>query len=198
MPVKPINQFMAHWQSLVERVLSRNNRVRVGVVGAGAGGVEILLAAQYRLRQELRARGRTDDHIDWSLFCDTGEVLPDHNPRARRAFDRVLRERGVQVFPGDAVAEVSPGRLVTAGRGTRAGRDPVGDRGRRRALARGVRIAGGRAGLHRGQRRTPVGVPSDSVRGRRHRIGARTIHGPSPACSPCARAGRSPTICAAR
>ena len=113
-PVKPINQFVAHWQSLVERVLSRGNRVRVGVVGAGAGGVEILLAAQYRLRQELRARGRTDDHIAWSLFCDTGEVLPGHNPRARRAFDRVLRERGVQVFPGDAVADVSPGRLVTA------------------------------------------------------------------------------------
>ena len=113
-PVKPINQFVAHWQSLVERVLSRGNRVRVGVVGAGAGGVEILLAAQYRLRQELRARGRTDDHIAWSLFCDTSEVLPGHNPRARRAFDRVLRERGVQVFPGDAVADVSPGRLVTA------------------------------------------------------------------------------------
>ena len=32
-------------------------------VGAGAGGVEILLAAQYRLRQELHARGWTDDHI---------------------------------------------------------------------------------------------------------------------------------------
>jgi selenide,water dikinase len=94
-PVKPINQFIAHWQSLVERVLGRDNSVRIGVVGAGAGGVEILLAAQYRLRQELRARGRTDEHIAWSLFHETSEVLPGHNPRARRAFERKLRERGV-------------------------------------------------------------------------------------------------------
>jgi selenide,water dikinase len=112
-PVKPINQFIARWQSLVQRVLRRDDMVRIGVVGAGAGGVEILLAAQYRLRQELRARGRTDDHIAWSLFCDTAEVLPNHNPRARRAFERKLHEQGVQVFRGDAVVEVSAGRLVT-------------------------------------------------------------------------------------
>lgn len=113
-PVKPINQFVAQWRSLVERVLSRDYNLRIGVVGAGAGGVEILLAVQFRLRQELRARGRTDDHIAYFLFGGSSELLPGHNPRARRAFDRVLREQGVQVFLGDAVVEVSPGRLVTA------------------------------------------------------------------------------------
>jgi selenide,water dikinase len=113
-PVKPINQFVSHWQSLVHRVLGRDDTVRIGVVGAGAGGVEILLAAQYRLRQELRARGRTDDHIAYSLFGESSALLPGHNPRARRTFERVLRERGVHVFLSDAVVEVSPGRLVTA------------------------------------------------------------------------------------
>lgn len=113
-PVKPINQFMAHWQCLVERVLARNNGVRIGVVGAGAGGVEMLLAVQYRLRQEFRARGQTDDHISYSLFGDSGEVLAGHNRRARATFERVLGERNVQVFASEAVAEVSRGHLVTA------------------------------------------------------------------------------------
>ena len=112
-PVKPINQFISHWQSMIDRVLARNNGVRIGVVGTGAGGVEIILAVQYRLRQALLERGRTDEHIEYYLFGDTGEVLPSHNPRARRAFERVLRERRVQVLAGDAAIEVSPGRLVS-------------------------------------------------------------------------------------
>ena len=113
-PVKPINQFMAHWQCLVERVLARNDGVRIGAVGTGAGGVEMLLAVQYRLRQEFRARGQTDNHISYSLFGDSGDVLTGHNRRARRAFERVLSERHVQVFASEAVAEVSRGRVVTA------------------------------------------------------------------------------------
>ena len=52
-PVKPINQFIAHWQRMLDRVLAHDGDLRIGVVGAGAGGVEILLAVQYRLRQEL-------------------------------------------------------------------------------------------------------------------------------------------------
>jgi selenide,water dikinase len=113
-PVKPINQFMAHWQRMIDRILARNNGVRIGVVGTGAGGVEILLAVQYRLRQMLYERGRTDDHVEFFLFGDTGAVLPDHSPRARRAFERELRVRRVQVLAGEAVTEVAPGRLVTA------------------------------------------------------------------------------------
>ena len=113
-PVKPINQFMARWETLIDRVLARDDTVRIGVVGTGAGGVEMLLAVQYRLRQELRARGRTDDHISYSLYGDSGEVLSGHNLRARRAFEHVLRQRGVQVLAGNGAAEVLPGYLVTA------------------------------------------------------------------------------------
>jgi NADH dehydrogenase FAD-containing subunit len=48
-PVKPINQFIAHWQSMFDRILARDNGVRVGVVGTGAGGVEILLSVARRI-----------------------------------------------------------------------------------------------------------------------------------------------------
>ncbi|MBV9251879.1 MAG: FAD-dependent oxidoreductase, partial [Acetobacteraceae bacterium] len=113
-PVKPINRFISHWDGMLARVLARTNNVNIGVVGAGAGGVEILLAAQYRLRQELLQRGRTDDDITYYLFGETVEVLASHNPRVRSAFARVLQERGVHVLAGERVIEVAPGHLITA------------------------------------------------------------------------------------
>jgi len=123
-PVKPINQFIVRWQSMIDRVLARNNGVRIGVVGTGAGGVEILLAVQYRLRQILRERGRTDDTIEYILFGDTGTVLPDHSPRARKAFERELHQRRVQVLAGEAVTEGVLGLCLLA-RSAAAARRPI-------------------------------------------------------------------------
>jgi selenide,water dikinase len=50
-PVKPINGFNARWQLLLARVRQHDGITRIAVVGGGAGGVELTLAMQYRLRQ---------------------------------------------------------------------------------------------------------------------------------------------------
>lgn len=111
-PVKPISRFLDQWQRLTERVLARDG-ARIAVVGAGAGGVELLLAAQYRLRCLLAEMGRGDDHLEFYLFTDTDDILPTHNARIRAKFRRVLAERNVHVHTGQAVNEVGPGRLAT-------------------------------------------------------------------------------------
>ena len=113
-PVKPINRFVARWQQMLDRILAHQGNLTIGVVGAGAGGVEVLLAAQYRLRQCLRKEGRNDDHISYLLFCATHDILPSYNARTRHIFERVLRERRVHVVAGSPVVEVAPGRLTTA------------------------------------------------------------------------------------
>jgi selenide,water dikinase len=123
-PVKPINGFIAHWQRMLERVLAHAGNLRIGVVGAGAGGVEILLAVQYRLRQALSQRGRNDDHIGYHLFSASDSILPSHNPRTRRLFERVLQDRRVHVVAGTAVVEVTPGCLTTTG-GSQYGLDEI-------------------------------------------------------------------------
>ncbi|HZS81463.1 MAG TPA: selenide, water dikinase SelD [Stellaceae bacterium] len=112
-PVKPISRFLAGWQRLCDRVLARD-AARIAVVGAGAGGVELLLAAQYRLRRLLADKGRDAAHLEFHLFADTDDILPTHNTRVRAAFRRVLAERAVAVHTGDAVAAVFPGGLATA------------------------------------------------------------------------------------
>lgn len=113
-PVKPINRFLDRWEALAERSLRHHGPMRIAVVGAGAGGVEILLAVQYRLAKLRRDAGLTADDIAFDLFSDQREILPSHNARTRRAFERILHARGVTVHSGAPVIEVAGKRLRTA------------------------------------------------------------------------------------
>ncbi len=112
--VKPIRQFNDRWLALLERVKTHAGKTTIAVVGAGAGGVELLLAMQFRLRNELVALGRSADEVAFHLFTNVADILPTHNARVRRRFDDVLRERGVVVHRGSAVERVSEGALKTA------------------------------------------------------------------------------------
>jgi selenide,water dikinase len=113
--VKPIASFLEKWQDLVQRVLARRGDVRIGVVGAGAGGVELLLAAQYRLGRLLAAQDRAAKPPEFHLFSETADILPSYDARMRGKFRRVLGERDVAVHAGQAVCAVAPGQLTIAG-----------------------------------------------------------------------------------
>ena len=112
-PVKPIFEFNQRWLALLERVRRHPGRTRIAVVGAGAGGVELLLAMQYRLRRELLALGRAPDELEFHLFNSARDILPTHNAWVRSTFERVLAERGVSVHREAGVAQVDAGRLRT-------------------------------------------------------------------------------------
>jgi selenide,water dikinase len=112
-PVKPISGFLPRWERLRELALSRPGPMRIAVVGAGAGGVELLLAIQYRLKRLLIDSGRSSDSLEFHLFNDREHILPTHNERVRGIFTALLRDRGVTVHAGAAVIEVGSGRLRT-------------------------------------------------------------------------------------
>jgi selenide,water dikinase len=100
------------WIALLERVRSRAGRMCIAVVGGGAGGVELVLAMRYRLRNELHSLGRDPDELEFHLFTVDNEILPTHNGRVRRSFDRVLAARGIDVHRRAEVTRVSPGCLT--------------------------------------------------------------------------------------
>ena len=112
--VKPITRFNERWLSLLQRVQSHAGKTTVAVVGAGAGGVELLLAMQYRLRNVLQSMGRNPDELAFHLFTSSATILPTHSAGVRRRFDAVLAARQVQVHRNAAVTQVQPGRLLTA------------------------------------------------------------------------------------
>jgi selenide,water dikinase len=114
-PVKPINSFLERWEALRDRAMRARQPIRIAVVGAGAGGVEILLAIQFRLKQLRADAGRSDDDIHYHLFSESADILPTHNATVRTCFLDVLKQRNVSIHAGEAVVQVSPGRLRTAG-----------------------------------------------------------------------------------
>ena len=112
-PVKPIRRFNERWLALLARVCNHPGATTIAIVGAGAGGVEMTLAMQYRLRNELLARGRNPDELRFHLFSAAPQILTTHNVRVRQAFERVLAERGVVVHRAAEVVQVAAGRLQT-------------------------------------------------------------------------------------
>ena len=56
-PVKPIDGFMERFEAARARVLEAGGRARIGVVGGGAGGVELLLSLHRRLTRDVAAAG---------------------------------------------------------------------------------------------------------------------------------------------
>jgi selenide,water dikinase len=113
-PVKPIRQFNERWLALLERVRKHAGVTTVAVVGAGAGGVEMTLAMQYRLRRELTALGRNPDELRMHLLTSGPTILPTHNAAVRRTFERVLAQRGVALHVDAEVVRVESNRLMTA------------------------------------------------------------------------------------
>ncbi len=113
-PVKPIFEFNQRWLALLARVRGHAGQTRIAVVGGGAGGVELLLAMQFRLHNELRSLGRPPADLEFHLFTSGAVILPTHNARVRASFERVLRERGVQVHHDAEVRAVGVGSLTTS------------------------------------------------------------------------------------
>src|SRR5690348_1450983 len=105
-PVKPIDQFALRWEALVARA-GDTPRLRLAVVGGGAGGVELALAAQHRLTLIRRKPFEV-------ALVTRGELLPSHNRRVRRLFERILGERNIAVFAGSEIVQVEPGALIRA------------------------------------------------------------------------------------
>ncbi|HTQ33055.1 MAG TPA: selenide, water dikinase SelD [Stellaceae bacterium] len=103
-PVKPIDRFAERWERLLARAEAMG-RLRLAVVGGGAGGVELALAAHHRLAALLAGPPEM-------TLVTRDALLPSHNPRVRAKFARVFAERGIRAISGNPVTRVEPGALV--------------------------------------------------------------------------------------
>ncbi len=111
-PVKPIGDFVSRWEALAERTLGRRGPMRIGVVGAGVGGVEMVLAMRHGLARRLEAVGDDPKRLRFELFAGESGLLPRASPKVRAIFAEVLEERGVRLRSGHRVERVS--RYVSA------------------------------------------------------------------------------------
>ena len=169
------------------------------MVGAGAGGVELTLAMQYRLRHELIGLGRDPEELRFHLLEAGERILPTHNAAVRAAFERVLAARGVAVLCNAEVRRVAAGSLqIAAGASidadeivwvTRAGGAPwLRDTGLALDAEGFLQVGATLCKADRSGRSSP---PATSPAWRAGRWRRR-------ACSPCAWARRWRATCASR
>lgn len=103
--VRPLEQLVKGWSDLLVR--AREGLVgAVTVVGGGAAGVELALAMEYRLRQEL---GLASAHV--RIVSDAPSLVPAYPEGARRRLARSFARRNIGVHTGAGVTEVGPDYL---------------------------------------------------------------------------------------
>ncbi len=112
--VKPIDGFLARFDALLARTLDRRAQARIALVGAGAGGVELLLSVERRLRREAAQAGFDPGRLSFVLVSDTPEILPIFPPAFRERFRDILAARRIEVITGAVVARVEQGRVILA------------------------------------------------------------------------------------
>lgn len=100
---KPVKQLLEHWYKL-QNMVSENPQkpLSIGVVGGGAGGVELALSMLAGL-QKLGI-----ENLTVNLWQRTGELMPNHHPSVRGIMRYVLINKGVKLHLGENVCEVAP------------------------------------------------------------------------------------------
>lgn len=120
-PVKPIDGFLARFEAARQRILAAKGLVHIGVVGAGAGGIELMLALQCRLKRDVAEAGFDASPIRFTIFEESEEILPGFPKRMRRRIAQLMSERGISVMTGARVRAIEPAAVHIE----RNGRIPV-------------------------------------------------------------------------
>lgn len=95
--VKPIDRFLAQFGGLRARVLASKAECSVAVVGGGAGGVELMLALAFRLRNEAMAAGYSPERLRFTLVTATPDILPGFPVSFRRHAVNALLRHGIRI-----------------------------------------------------------------------------------------------------
>ncbi|MBX3444382.1 MAG: FAD-dependent oxidoreductase [Planctomyces sp.] len=115
--IKPMQTFLPRLTDVLERLSRRGTeRLRVAIVGGGAGGIEIALCLPGFLKS-----GGWEFRVRIALVQAASDLLPDSGRGLRRRVARVLAERNVEVRLGERVEHVgatavhtSRGRSISA------------------------------------------------------------------------------------
>ena len=103
--VRPVANFLQHWDRILSVAKYAKSALRIVVVGAGAAGVELVLAMHHRLL-EVRGNAR------FTLLSDGPVILASHPPRLQRRFVDTLSARGIELLLNSGVQAVNADALL--------------------------------------------------------------------------------------
>ena len=105
LPLRPFDRFVTGWEQIVRRAQAASDGYSLTVIGAGAAGTEIALAAAYRTRTARFS-------VRVQLLTGGDPILPGHGDRARTLMHATLAGSNVQLV--DATADrIEPNAVIT-------------------------------------------------------------------------------------
>ena len=104
-PVKPIAELARHWTDFLERMKTWLGPLDVTVIGGGAGGVELALAIDHRLR--VVAKGA---EVQVTLVTKD-EILAGQAAAARRRMRAIFQRRGLRLLEKAATVRIERGAV---------------------------------------------------------------------------------------
>lgn len=109
LPAKPLEVFFQEWQRWCAVVRDGQTPQRIAVLGGGAAGVELAMAAKYRL----------GDKVQITLYAGNSGVLSSHSTAVQQRVWAQLRAAGITVRQSrcDAVEQQAEGWLLRSGNG---------------------------------------------------------------------------------
>ncbi|MBD2571166.1 FAD-dependent oxidoreductase [Anabaena lutea] len=100
---KPVAQLLEHWYKLQKTVVKNpQKQLSIGIVGGGAGGVELALSMQAGL-QRLEIK-----NLELHLFQRSGELMPNHHLSVRGIMEGILINKDVKLHLSETVCQVAP------------------------------------------------------------------------------------------
>lgn len=106
LPVKPLGSFVDGWSTWRAEAL-RSQRVHIAVIGGGAAGFELAMAAREALRGV--------SQIDLDLITGASGLLPGHGQSVRQRALRCLQQAGISMHAQRAVG-IPDGVMLADGR----------------------------------------------------------------------------------
>ena len=101
-PIKPVPNFLKDWNQLLKTV---SDSLSIGIVGGGAGGVELALNAEHRLQQKV-------DRLKIHLFDRNSRILANQNPSIAQILEKILLKRGIELHLLENVTRVTSDKIV--------------------------------------------------------------------------------------
>ncbi|MEJ7688618.1 MAG: FAD-dependent oxidoreductase [Variovorax sp.] len=105
LPIRPIEGFVAAWPGHVDRIAGQCDRFEMVVLGAGAAGVELVLA--------MHRKASTDgwSHLRITLIGSDALPLEGVAESARRHVAELLAQRSIRWIGGRRATQIAPNRI---------------------------------------------------------------------------------------
>ncbi|MBL4681976.1 MAG: selenide, water dikinase SelD [Pseudomonadales bacterium] len=106
LPVKPIGQFLQQWDRYLSRVKDTDI---IGVVGAGAGGVELALAVNHRVQQLYSSSSSAKVH----LFTADDHILKTYPTNIQNKISALVKDAGITIHVDCRIQAVKSNLLIS-------------------------------------------------------------------------------------